>query len=172
MPSTVPVPCATSRSSRRPDPRATSAASLTAVLIVATTAACSGGEEVTAAPRAGESACTAALAAAPQTVLNRARGSMDVPGVLVWGQDPRIVLRCGLPEPGPSTLPCLTVEGLDWVIDDTADPVTAVSYGRSPAVEISMARVGPTSDLPAALVDLAPAARVLPGTGRTCTGRS
>ncbi|MFN8082337.1 MAG: DUF3515 family protein [Kineosporiaceae bacterium] len=124
---------------------------------------------MTAAPQATSSACTAALAAAPATVLDQSRTTNPTAGVLAWG-DPAIVARCGLAPLGPSTKSCIGVNGIDWVIDDTTDPVTATSYGRAPAVEVRMPRAVGATRLPAALVDLAPVAAALPTTSRTCTG--
>lgn len=77
-------------------------------------------------------------------------------------------MRCGLTEPAPTTRTCLEVNGIDWVIDEGADPMTAVSYGRSPAVEVWVPASYGASALPSALVDAAPIARALPTTARVC----
>lgn len=147
--------------------RALPAAALT--LSLAALAGCSSDEQLAPAPAASSAECTRALAAAPATVLDRARAEGQGVGLLGWGS-PAIVLRCGLAEPGPTTLTCLAVDGVDWVIDEKADPMTAVSYGRSPAVEVRMPRSYEPSDLPAALVDLRPVAEALPKGTRRCIG--
>jgi hypothetical protein len=119
------------------------------------------------APRAEEPACRTALAAAPSTVLDQARGALGVRGALGWG-DPEIVLRCGLAPLPPTTAQCLTVNDHDWVLaDPDADPVVFTSFGTDPAVEV---RVPRSYQQPAgALVDLAPVAAALPPNGRSCT---
>jgi hypothetical protein len=39
-------------------------------------------------------------------------------GVAAWGQPP-IVLQCGIDVPdGPTSDPCFTVDGVDWIIDN------------------------------------------------------
>ncbi len=142
---------------------------VTVTVTVAVVSGCSSSPTVEAAPQAGSPACTAALAAAPALVLDQARTTISTAGALAWG-DPAIVVRCGLEPLGPSTKSCIGVNGIDWVIDDASDPVTATSYGRAPAVEVRMPRAVGAVRLPAALVDLAPVATALPTTSRTCTG--
>jgi len=138
-------------------------------LAPAATAGCSSDEQLAPAPSASSAECARALAAAPSRVLDRDRAEGRQVGLIGWGS-PAIVLRCGLAEPGPTTLTCLGVDGVDWVIDEKADPMTAVSYGRSPAVEVRMPRAYRPSDLPAALVDLRPVAEALPKGIRSCVG--
>jgi hypothetical protein len=48
-----------------------------------------------------------------------------------------VLLTCGVEPPGPTTLGCQTVAGVDWIIDDSDAPRFRVTtYGRTPAVEI------------------------------------
>ncbi|GAA4874343.1 DUF3515 family protein [Serinicoccus chungangensis] len=57
-------------------------------------------------------------------------------GVAAWG-DPPIVARCGKTPPGPTTDPCIDVNGVDWVatrLDDGGTMFT--TYGREPALEV------------------------------------
>jgi hypothetical protein len=149
---------------RRP-PLTALAAALAATVLTGWLAACSAAPGP--APRAGEPTCTTALAAAPDRVLDRDRGQIDVRGALAWGEPP-IVLRCGLPPLGPTTAQCVTVNDRDWVVTDPdADPVVFTSFGTDPAVEVSVPR---TSTQPTgALVDLAPVAAALPANGRRCS---
>ncbi len=121
------------------------------------------------APQASAAACVQALAVAPALVLDKPRTPVTTVGALAWGT-PAIVLRCGLPEPAPSTLTCLEVNGVDWVIDETKDPMTAVSYGRSPAAELRVPASYGASALPSALVDATPIVKALPTTDRACIG--
>jgi hypothetical protein len=79
-----------------------------------------------------------------------------------------VVLRCGLPEPAPTTRHCLTVDGVDWVVDESTDPVVFTSYGRSPALEVLVPLRYGRSRLTAAVVDLRPVAAALPRTSRSC----
>ena len=91
-----------------------------------------------------------------------------MPGALAWG-DPQIVLRCGLPAPGPTTAQCLDVNGIGWIVADPgADPVVFTVFGRDPAVEVSVPASYGRSAVSGALVDVAPVAKALPANGRTC----
>lgn len=95
--------------------------------------------------------------------------------MLSWGA-PAVLLRCGLAEPAPTAgraadrPPCLEVDGVDWVLDDARDPMTATSYGRSPAVHLVLPASYGRQSLPAALADVRDVAAALPRTGHACIG--
>jgi hypothetical protein len=134
-------------------------------------AGCSGASTsgVTAAPSAGAPACATALAAAPPTVLGQARTPLPVPGTAAWGE-PQIVLRCGLREQPPTTKQCVTVDDVDWIVDDSGDPVVFTAYGRSPTVELRIPLSYGRQNAPSALVGLVPVAGALPTTDHACIG--
>lgn len=137
---------------------------------LATLAGCSEGSvSVQPAPQASSAACAGALRHLPATVLGRSRVALDVPGAAEWGK-PAIVARCGLPEVAPTTLPCLTVDAVDWVIDDRHDPIVFTTFGRSPALEVGVPVSYGRSNASAALADLAAVAGALPRTQRACIG--
>ena len=62
----------------------------------------------------------------------------DAQASLAWGEPTAVILRCGLPEPAPtSELQCITLQGVDWLVDASESPALRLtSYGRSPAVQI------------------------------------
>jgi hypothetical protein len=105
----------------------------------------------------------------PVSVLGRAREPSSVVGTAVYG-DPRIVVRCGVTPLGPTELRCLSVNDIDWVIDDRNDPLVFTTYGRSPAMEVRIPATYPKAGDSAALVDLQPVAQTLPKTSRHCIG--
>jgi hypothetical protein len=129
---------------------------------------------VKAAPAAASSTCAKALAAAPETVAGLARTPVSVEGALSWGE-PAVILRCGLPAQAPTKDRCLTIDGagkvgkLDWVVDDSGDPIVLVSYGRDPAVELRVP-ASRRDDAVTAAVDVGPVAAALPTNGRSCIG--
>jgi len=126
-----------------------------------------GSEAIKPAPGAATPACTALTGRLPGQVLGRSRNQLSVAGAASWGK-PAIVLRCGVSPPGPTTDACLGVNGLDWVFTETKHTLRFVSYGRNPAVEVtvpvSVGRTGATG----ALVDLAAAVRPITA-GTNCT---
>jgi hypothetical protein len=130
---------------------------------------CGGGPSVTAAPNAGDPACAAAAGKLPQAVLDHPRGESSARGTAIYG-DPQIVVRCGVTPLGPTELPCLTVNEVDWVIDERNDPLVFTTFGRSPALEVRIPASYPKSDDSGALIDLQAAAASLPTTSLHCIG--
>ncbi|WP_072312987.1 DUF3515 family protein [Agrococcus sp. Marseille-P2731] len=63
-------------------------------------------------------------------------------GTAAWGDPSAMTLRCGMPEPAPSTQRCTGIQvGIDsevhWLEVAQEESVwTFVSYGRSPATEV------------------------------------
>jgi hypothetical protein len=85
-----------------------------------------------------------------------------------WGSPAAVLLHCGVTVPGPSTLPCLTVNGIDWIEDDSEAPLYRyTTYGRDPATElvIDSKKVSGST----VLVDLANAVASIPAAGK-CLG--
>ena len=81
-----------------------------------------------------------------------------------------MLLTCGVEPPGPTTLPCQSVNGVDWIIDDTDAPKYRVTtFGRTPAVEVYLDNEVVSSanvlDSLSRIVDL------LPADGSVCTER-
>ena len=119
-------------------------------------------------PDAKAAACTALIARLPARVLDRPRVELAVTGAAAWG-DPAIVLRCGVTPSGPTTDPCTTVNGVDWTFSETKDAFRFRTYGRSPAVEVTVPTTIDRTTAPGAQVDLADAVRPLPATAH-CIG--
>jgi hypothetical protein len=135
--------------------RALTLAMATLAVVVA---GCGSGDQVTAAPQATAAACTALSARLPATVLDRARGTLNVTGAAAWG-DPAIVLRCGVASPGPTTDQCIEADGVDWVFTETKEVFRFVSYGRTPGVEVTVPTSIDRTTAPGVLADLADAVR-------------
>lgn len=74
----------------------------------------------------------------PDTVAELAKRQTNAQATGAWGEPTSVLLRCGVPAPAPTAeLPCVTVEGVDWLRDDRDDPVFVfTTYGRTPAVEV------------------------------------
>jgi hypothetical protein len=140
-----------------------------ALLLAAGLAGCAddGATDLAAAPEGSSPACAELLERAPATVLDRQRGEQQAVGVATWG-DPPVVLQCGvdLPE-APSSDPCITVNDVDWLLDNPDDEdaaATFVAYGRTPGVRVTVP--GDRQQATGALVDLAPAVSPLPSSKR------
>lgn len=86
---------------------------------------------------ANDPACADVIVRLPSTVDGEQRRWTDAQGTAAWGAQASVLLTCGLPSPPPTTLRCVTVSGVDWIIDDSEDPYARITtYGRTPAVEI------------------------------------
>jgi hypothetical protein len=139
-------------------------------MLAAALAACSdndGTTDLAAAPGGSSRECADVVDRAPQKVLDRGRTPAEAVGVAAWG-DPPIVLQCGVElAEGPTSDPCLTIEGVDWLWDNPDDdeaPATFVTYGRSPGVRVTVP--GDREEATGALVDLAGAVSPLPSAKR------
>jgi hypothetical protein len=115
--------------------RATAVAALAGVLLLT---ACAPTVTLEPAEDAGEVACAEVIVRLPDSVDGLAQRETDAQGTGAWGDPAAVLLRCGVPSPAPtSELRCITIGGVDWLLDDSGDPVlVATSYGREPAVEV------------------------------------
>jgi len=99
--------------------------------------ACSPTVTLTPAPDATSAACAEIIVRLPDTIEELPQRETDAQSTSAWGTPAAVLLRCGVDVPGPSTLPCFTVKGIDWLRDDTDAPTFVfTSYGRDPAVEV------------------------------------
>jgi Protein of unknown function (DUF3515) len=130
-------------------------------------AACGGGD-VTSGPDGDSAACSALTGRLPSTVLARARTRLDVTGAARWG-DPSIVLRCGVPPTGPTSDPCIEADGVDWTFRENGGSFRFTTFGRDPAVEVTVPGSIGRTNASAALIDLAAAVKPLASTSK-CIG--
>jgi hypothetical protein len=150
-------------------PRLTTAAATAGVALLVVLPGCTGGgDALEAAPAGGRAECAGVVDRLPERLLDEARVSVEAAGVAAWG-DPAIVLRCGVPVPGPTSDPCLTVDDVDWLYRDDDGDARFVSYGRDPAVEVTVPEGYGTQNAPAVLPDLAAAVTTIRTTKR-CNG--
>lgn len=120
------------------------------------------------APASAVPSCAAAMAALPPEVGGQERrDTTPVSGLTAaWG-DPAVIAVCGVAAPGPTTQPCLSVDGADWVVQDLADGARFTTFGRDPALRLLVPeRYAPE---PLVLPAFGAAARALPSNGRSCS---
>jgi len=100
-------------------------------------AGCSQAVAFDAAPSASDPDCAAVVVRLPDTVAGLAERDTNAQGTGAWGQPTSVLLRCGVEPPGPTTDRCVSVDGVDWVIDESDAPnYLFTTYGRTPAVEV------------------------------------
>ncbi len=136
----------------------------TATLVAAGAAVltgCSAAVSLEPADDANNADCAYLSVALPETVAEQPKRDTDAQATGAWGSPASILLRCGVKVPGPTTMECTTVNGVDWIIDDSEAPnYRFTTYGRDPAIEVivdSEVVHGST-----ALVDLEPAVASMP----------
>ena len=137
------------------------------------------GPDVAAAPAGSAPACRALLPTLPATLGSenrRERVELAVPGAVAWrGGGLSVVLRCGVLPPGPSPQRCVTVGGtggreVDWLLDRQNERAARlVTYGRTPAVEVTVDGAGAGPAVGDVLAELVPALDALPR-DRRCRG--
>ncbi|MGW3127093.1 DUF3515 family protein [Streptomyces sp. NPDC001076] len=104
-------------------------------------------------PFATDPACARLADRYPDRLGGDTRDRVSFEGLAVWGHG-TVELRCGVNPPAPTTDACVSVDGVDWVWRETAGDgrKKLVTYGRSPAVEVSVA--DSVTGLDAVLVEL------------------
>ena len=146
-------------------PRRLFATFLAAVVLGLT--ACAPIVPLNAADDAGNPACAEVIVRLPDAIDDNVKRETDAQGTGAWGNPATVLLRCGVAVPGPSTLLCVTLKGIDWLRDDSNAPnYVFTTYGRDPAVEVIVD--GDKASGTNALVELSNAVGSIPAT-RACT---
>lgn len=94
---------------------------------------------VEGAPHNTDPACASVMLAMPETMGDLDQRATTSQGTTAYGDPSGVIVRCGVEPPAPTTDPCSNVNGVDWLISEVEGQENqwrAVSYGRSPAVEI------------------------------------
>jgi hypothetical protein len=108
-----------------------------ALAIVVPLAACSATVRLEPAEFANTVECANMMVRLPETVDELERRRVDAQSTAAWGIPTAVLLRCGIPRPGPSALPCVTVDGVDWLIDETDAPrFVFTTFGLDPATQV------------------------------------
>jgi hypothetical protein len=151
---------------------ARTAAALATGLIVVALSACAQTVSLEPAESAADPACADIIVSLPLVLPSDADNQdlrqTDAQATAAWGSPASILLRCGIPPQGPTTMPCVNINGIDWVEDVSNAPnYRFVTYGRVPTTEVIIDYdvVSGTSTL----VDLGPAISKIPQTNK-CLG--
>lgn len=129
------------------------------------------------APAANDPRCAAVIVRLPDSVAGQSRDDTDAQATGAWGNPVRVQLTCGLAPIGPTTDPCVTATSgttsVDWVLesDPSARVLSYITYGRTPAVRVTIAHAeGGVSDADV-LNELVPAVAAIPAdASQRCVG--
>jgi Protein of unknown function (DUF3515) len=122
------------------------------------------------APSANDPACAEVTVRLPGELNGQPRRWTDAQATGAWGAPAAVLLTCGVEPPGPTTLPCESVGGVDWIIDDADAPRYRVTtFGRTPAVQLYLdTKVVSSAEV---LDTLSGIVSLLPADGSVCTER-
>ncbi|MEO7122529.1 MAG: DUF3515 family protein [Lacisediminihabitans sp.] len=110
---------------------------LLAPILLLTLSACAPVVPLTPAGDATNPKCADVIVHLPGSVADQTLRQTDAQATAAWGDPAAVILRCGVTPPGPTSTQCATVKSIDWLIDNTKQPVyTFTTYGRTPAVQV------------------------------------
>lgn len=128
---------------------------------------CAREHPMTPADGANDPACADVTVRLPDTVADLERRPTNAQATGAWGDPIGVELTCGIEPSGPTTDDCVSVNGVDWIIDRSAAPLYRFeAYGRTPGLQVvvNSERASGTETV----VDLGAVAKLLPQT-RQCT---
>ncbi|MGO3148105.1 MAG: DUF3515 domain-containing protein [Leucobacter sp.] len=86
---------------------------------------------------ANNPACADVIVRLPDTVDGLDRRTTNAQATGAWGDPASVLLYCGIEASGPTTDTCVSVDGVDWIIDESRAPLYRFeAYGRSPGLEV------------------------------------
>lgn len=113
------------------------ALSAAAIALTLSLSACSPTVSLEPAADANNPGCADVIVRLPDAVDGQERRTTNAQSTAAWGNPATVILRCGIAPVEISTLPCVTANGVDWIIDESAKPsFRFISFGRAPALEV------------------------------------
>jgi hypothetical protein len=117
--------------------------------------------QVPPGPEATDPTCADIVLSAPPEVLGMKKVETSSQGTAAWGSgEDTIVMRCGVTPPGPTTDLCTTLTDgddieVDWIVRELEDEVFLyTTYGREPAIDVSVPRSAAPDQPSGAALDL------------------
>lgn len=147
---------------------------LAALALLPALSACATTVAMEPAKLANDPACASVISRLPASISGQERRWTDAQATGAWGDPTAILMTCGLEAPGPSTLPCRTFDGVDWLVDESQaadNRYTLTTFGHQPAVQVFLDyNQASSGDVAQALGPLI--RQYLPDTGAQCTALS
>lgn len=133
---------------RKPAVRRIAFAAVITAAVSLSLAGCAQTVALDAAPHANNPGCAAISVRLPKSIAGQAERNTDAQGTSAWGDPTTVLLRCGVALVGPTTQPCITVSGIDWVLESAQDAKVTryITFGRDPATEVIIEHTGYVSD--------------------------
>ena len=106
---------------------------LAALGVALVAAGCTPTVHLEPAPHANDPRCAVRV---PDAIASFDRVWTDAQSTAAWGDPSAVLFTCGLEPPAPSTLQCVSIGGVDWIVDDSEFPnLRLTTYGRTPAAQ-------------------------------------
>lgn len=107
-------------------------------LILLALTGCSSTVALKPAPDANNPACAEVTVRLPNAIGDMQRRWTDAQATGAYGEPTAVIVACGVAVPGPTAdLQCVTLDGVDWLVDDSQAPkMRMTTYGRDPAVQV------------------------------------
>lgn len=141
-----------------------------AALVGAT--ACTAPVVVEPAPYAADSRCASVMLGIPHEVGGLSLEATSSQATAAYGDAPRIIVRCGVEEPGPSSERCVVIDtasaSQDWLVTEDDTNWTAIAFGRSPATEVVVPKIRADQAVGEILAQFSAAASQADANGLTC----
>lgn len=112
------------------------------VLAALTLSSCSSTVHIEPAKDANDPLCAEVTVRLPSALADQDRRWTDAQATGAWAAqgstDSTTIVSCGVEVPGPtSQLQCISIEGVDWLVDPAKEPwMRMTTYGRDPAVQV------------------------------------
>ncbi len=145
---------------------------LLATGLVLAVSGCTAPVVVEPAPYAGDPGCAAVMLGIPDEVGGLARLETSSQATAAYGDEPRIIVRCGVEVPGPSSERCLAIDtpaaSADWLVLEEDDVWRAIAFGRNPAMEVAIPKIRADQVVGEILAVFNPSATLADRTGLEC----
>ena len=145
---------------------------LLAAGLVLAISGCTAPVVVEPAPYAGDPGCAAVMLGIPDEVGGLARLETSSQATAAYGDEPRIIVRCGVEVPGPSSERCLAIDtpaaSADWLVLEEDDVWRAIAFGRNPAMEVVVPKIRADQAVGEILAVFSPSATLADRTGLEC----
>ncbi|WP_241095557.1 MULTISPECIES: DUF3515 family protein [unclassified Leucobacter] len=117
--------------------RALAPALIIATAAVAVLTGCAGDVPMEPAANANDPACADVIVRLPETIGELPLRHTNAQATGAWGDPAAVLLKCGIEPSGPTTDQCVSVDGIDWIIDRSREPLFRFeAYGREPGLEV------------------------------------
>lgn len=115
-------------------------------------AGCAATVHLEPAADANDPLCADVTVRLPDAIGELERRWTDAQATGAWAdaEGTAVILSCGVAPPGPTTLQCVTFDGVDWIVDPSDLPLQRITtYGRRPATQVYVdaSRISPDAVL-------------------------